>query len=105
GFYCIGESAQVPSGVKVGAYRTQRDVVDFGIGMRPDLTGQGLGTEFLAHVLGQIVSDYLCADIRLTVAAFNNRAIRLYERFGFQMGIKFDHNGCVFQVMTRPHDD
>src|SRR5579875_2104190 len=93
GFYCVGESAQVPSGNEAGAYLIQRDVVDFGIGMRPDLTGQGLGTEFLAHVLCQIVPDYPSADIRLTVATFNKRAIRLYERFGFRPVSEFDHAG------------
>ncbi|WDL96448.1 GNAT family N-acetyltransferase [Alicyclobacillus sp. ALC3] len=105
GFYCVGESAQVPSGHEAGAYLSQRNVVDLGIGMRPEFTGQGLGSKFLAHVLCQIVSDCPCANVRLTVATFNKRAIRLYERFGFRPVSEFVHAGVTFQVMTRPTED
>ncbi|MHB1955949.1 GNAT family N-acetyltransferase [Alicyclobacillus sp. ALC3] len=105
GFYCVGESAQVPAGHEAGAYPAQPDVVDFGIGMQPELTGQGLGTEFLSDVLNEIVHDHPSADIRLTVATFNKRAIRLYQRFGFQPGTEFEHNGVTFQVMIRPAGD
>lgn len=103
GFYCTGDSALVPAGHAAGAYPgCPEDVVDFGLGMRPDLTGQGLGTPFLTHILGEIGGQHPTADIRLTVATFNLMAIALYRRFGFTHQMDFTQNGVVFQTMRRP---
>lgn len=105
GFYCIGESAQVPAGQKCGAYQAYQggddDVMDLGIGVRPDLTGRGLGSRFLARVLREVTEHHPTATIRLTVATFNQRAIKLYQRFGFRVGTEFEQNGTTFQTMTR----
>ncbi|MCL6600331.1 MAG: GNAT family N-acetyltransferase [Alicyclobacillus macrosporangiidus] len=102
GFYCVGDSAQVPAGHTFDAYRYEgKHVVDFGIGMRPDLTGRGWGSPFLNHVLQEVVACYPFADLRLTVAAFNQRAIKLYRRFGFQYQAEFSKEGLVFQTMLR----
>lgn len=103
GFYCTGESAQVPAGKAFGAYPTDTaEVVDIGIGMRPDLTGMGLGTEFLAVVLCEVCRKHPAAGLRLTVATFNRRAIKLYERFGFRARAQFDYRSTAFQTMARP---
>ncbi|MCL6443460.1 MAG: GNAT family N-acetyltransferase [Alicyclobacillus sp.] len=100
GFYCLGESAQVPAGHAFGAYRRDGgDVVDVGIGMRPALTGRGFGSQFFAHVLMDIWSRHPHADLRLTVAHFNQRAIRLYEKFGFRHEVEFVHHGTLFETM------
>jgi [ribosomal protein S18]-alanine N-acetyltransferase len=105
GFFCIGESAQVPAGHKHGAYVDGgRSVVDLGIGMRPNLTGRGMGTPFLAYVLREVGACQPTADIRLTVATFNQRAIKLYRRFGFRHQTQFDRDGVTFRTMRRPAD-
>jgi ribosomal-protein-alanine N-acetyltransferase len=102
GFYCTGDSAQVPAGHAFEAYRHHgRHVVDVGLGMHPDLTGRGLGTPFLNHVLQEIAASHPSADIRLTVAAFNQRAIKLYRKFGFQNQAEFGRDGVVFHTMLR----
>jgi RimJ/RimL family protein N-acetyltransferase len=59
------------------------NVVDVGIGLRPELTGQGLGESFLRAQLDYATSEWSPAIFRLFVAAWNWRAIRLYERLGF----------------------
>ena len=52
--------------------------------MRPDLTGRGLGEEFVHAGLRFAREVYSPPAFRLTVAAFNRRAIRVYERAGFE---------------------
>jgi RimJ/RimL family protein N-acetyltransferase len=59
------------------------DVTEIGIGLRPDLTGRGLGESFLRAQLDYASSRWQPATFRLFVAAWNERAIRLYERLGF----------------------
>jgi RimJ/RimL family protein N-acetyltransferase len=60
------------------------DVVEVGIGLRPDLTGRGLGEPFLRAQLEHASQQWHPATFRLFVAAWNERAIRLYERLGFR---------------------
>lgn len=46
GYFCFGESAKVPAGNLYGAYE-RKDYTDIGLGIRPDLCGQGLGLRLL----------------------------------------------------------
>jgi [ribosomal protein S18]-alanine N-acetyltransferase len=60
------------------------DVVEVGIGLRPDLTGRGLGESFLRPQLAYAAERWSPSLFRLFVAAWNERAIRLYDRLGFR---------------------
>ena len=64
-------------------FNPQGDAVDVGIGLRPALTGRGLGEWFLRAQLDYATGEWRPATFRLFVAAWNERAIRLYERLGF----------------------
>ena len=97
GYYCTGNSAIVSKGNSVGAYTTK--AIDFGLGMVPTLTGQGRGKEFLTHILKWIEEDYPNIPVRLTVATFNIRAIRLYESLGFKKELVFQAPSAQFQTM------
>jgi RimJ/RimL family protein N-acetyltransferase len=55
----------------------------YGFGMRPDLTGRGLGEQFVLAGLEFARLLYGPRRVVLDVAAFNERAIRLYRRLGF----------------------
>ncbi len=55
---------------------------EIGLGLRPDLTGHGLGQAFTAAVI-DLARRQGAGRITLAVAAFNARAIRVYERCGF----------------------
>ena len=57
--------------------------VELGLGMRPDLTGQGRGRAFLEEILCFVREHYEFEKLWLSVAAFNRRAIHLYEQAGF----------------------
>src|ERR671920_1320993 len=83
GYFCFGEDAQVASGRRLGVYKVE-PALDVGLGMSPDLTGSGLGEEFVHAGLRFARETYSPPAFRLTVAAFNHRAIRVYERAGFE---------------------
>ena len=81
------------------------DVVEIGLGLRPDLTGHGLGGAYLETGL-QFASDtFGRRHYALAVAAFNQRAIAVYERAGFRAARRYEHftNGALhgFVWMTR----
>jgi [ribosomal protein S18]-alanine N-acetyltransferase len=59
--------------------------LDYGLGLRPDLTGRGLGLEFFLTGLAFGRERYRPKRVFLHVAAFNERARRVYERAGFRV--------------------
>lgn len=100
GFLAFGEAARVPGYDYGGA-----GVLDVGLGMRPDLTGRGLGLGFVLEGLEYGRRSFAPESFRLTVATFNERAIRVYERAGFGRGEIFVRRtggeGRPFLVMGR----
>ncbi|SDN26848.1 Ribosomal protein S18 acetylase RimI [Fictibacillus solisalsi] len=100
GFFCTGKSAQVPAGKRVGAYEKE-DELDIGLGMNPELTGQGNGSIFLPFILGYLEGQLSNRAYRLTMASFNQRAIRLYQKFGFREIMAFHREKVKFIVMVR----
>jgi [ribosomal protein S18]-alanine N-acetyltransferase len=59
------------------------EIVELGIGLRPDLTGRGLGESFMRAQLEYAAETWEPETFRLFVATWNERAIRLYERLDF----------------------
>src|SRR5215204_1948298 len=68
------------------------NTVDVGLGMRPDLTGQGLGIEYLLAGLEFARGRYAPDRFTLSVATFNERAILVYERAGFRRNNEYMHH-------------
>jgi len=81
GFVCFGTSAQVPLGSGDAYDRTE--LTDMGLGLRPDLCGQGRGAAVLQAGMEFARRRFGATGFRLTVASFNRRAIVVYERAGF----------------------
>ena len=77
-----------------------------GLGLRPDLTGRGLGGSFLAAGLDYGREKFSPLRFSLAVATFNRRAITVYERAGFEAVRVYTHetNGgeWEFVEMERP---
>ena len=95
GYYCTGQPAQVPKGHEFNVYN--KECIDIGLGMNPELTGKGFGREFLAFILKELEVECL----RLTVAKFNQRAIRLYEAFDFKPTDSFTKGDIEFITMIQ----
>ncbi|MBN2393676.1 MAG: GNAT family N-acetyltransferase [Anaerolineae bacterium] len=66
---------------------TNQRILWIGFGMRPDLIGQGCGAEFVMGCVQYAVEhfQYRGEYVGLGVALFNQRAIRAYEKAGFQV--------------------
>jgi [ribosomal protein S18]-alanine N-acetyltransferase len=78
GFICLGPEARVPG------LAAEPGIVDIGAGMRPDLVGTRLGTEFGPAVLGHIRALAGEATLRAVVQSWNERSLRLCARLGFR---------------------
>ena len=73
-------------GALVGFYYFEEkgDALETGLGLRPDLTGRGFGLEFFRAGLEFGRARFRPARMILNVAAFNERAINVYERASFR---------------------
>ncbi len=104
GYFCFGEDARVPAGRQLGVYERE-PALDVGLGMRPDLAGRGLGAEFVLAGLRFAKEAYSPPAFRLTVAASNRRAVRVYERVGFEkvqtFGARTPDGGREWLLMRR----
>lgn len=58
--------------------------LEIGLGLHPDCVGRGLGAEFVSRVCRWAWQRIAPAVLVLRVATFNARAIRVYQRVGFQ---------------------
>ncbi len=100
GYFCFGADATVPAGRRLGIY--DEGALDVGLGMRPDLTGRGMGLDFVRAGLGFAQQAFAPPAFRLTVAASNGRAVRVYERAGFGVVRAFGDRGAEWLLMRRP---
>jgi ribosomal-protein-alanine N-acetyltransferase len=80
--------------------------LEIGLGLRPDLTGRGLGGSFLAAGLEFARARFAPQQFVLAVATFNERAIKVYERAGFAPVRVYMHRTAgeewEFLEMSRP---
>lgn len=97
GFCNFGADAQVPGGDYGLA------AIDIGVGMRPDLTGQGRGALYATAVFDFATARYPDLPQRVTIAEFNERAQQLCRKFGFVQVARFlrEKDERAFVVMIR----
>lgn len=96
GFCSFGEDGQVSGGdYRLGA-------LDIGMGILPDLTGQGRGAGYVAAVVDFARKEFSPERLRVTIAAFNLRAQRVWEKNGFRSMQSFqrdiDHKEFVILI-------
>lgn len=62
----------------------ENDNIDIGLGLRPDYCGRGMGKQFLTDIICFIERSYAYSTLSMDVAAFNKRAIKVYNSCGFK---------------------
>ncbi|WP_226658629.1 GNAT family N-acetyltransferase [Pseudalkalibacillus hwajinpoensis] len=106
GYFCFGKSARVPAGHNVNAYADP--MLDLGLGLHPKYTGKGMGLRFVQAGLDYAYKTYDQKNVRLSVASFNKRAIKVYERAGFsyvRSFIRTTTNGSTtFEIMVKRYE-
>ena len=87
-------------------FEDKDDSVDIGLGMKPELTGRGMGLDFFKAGLGYAISKYNPKEITLSVATFNERAVKVYKKAGFESVKTFmqDTNGSRFEFLKMKYE-
>jgi RimJ/RimL family protein N-acetyltransferase len=105
-YCCFGPDGQVPG----GDYTL--DALDIGLGVRPDLTGKGQGSTYVAAVLSFASEAFGPIAYRVTIAEFNQRARSVWQKVGFRVVQTFLREGddlpfCVLTLQVQPptHDE
>lgn len=84
-------------------------VIRLGLGMRPDLRGQGLGVPFVKAIVREAVSRGPSQEIDLEVLVWNERAIKVYSKAGFVITDRYTRNTptgpAEFYCMVYSEDD
>jgi [ribosomal protein S18]-alanine N-acetyltransferase len=77
--------------------------LDTGGGLRPDLVGHGLGRQAISTGLAFGRTQFAPLAFRVTVAAFNARALRTVEALGFTRLSRFEAtaDGRPFEILIR----
>jgi RimJ/RimL family protein N-acetyltransferase len=72
-------------GCSGASHRTKKHVVSIGIAVHPDYRRQGIGAALIKSAIEWAQSTLSVRRMELSVFARNQAAIRLYERFGFEI--------------------
>ena len=78
GYVCVGQEARAPGLAEADG------VLDVGVGMRPDLVGQGLGRAFGTVALEYLRERYGERPLRAVIQSWNERSLRLARNLGFR---------------------
>jgi RimJ/RimL family protein N-acetyltransferase len=107
GFFAFGTAAEVDGEHDPALYGADQ-TLSVGLALRPDLVGQrrGLGLAFVQAGLDFARRAFVPTAFRLFVLTFNQRAIRVYERSGFERvavrHVRNIHGEHDFLEMWRP---
>ncbi|MBI9045021.1 MAG: GNAT family N-acetyltransferase [Anaerolineaceae bacterium] len=97
GYCSFGHDAQVPGG------DYSLEAMDIGLMIKPEITGQGQGGKFAADVIQYGIALNKPKTLRVTIADFNKRAMRVWEKQGFERIQEFErtHDKSKFVILTR----
>ncbi len=77
--------------VGIFSFNIDKEVMEIGLGLSPELTGQGIGEQYVISGIeyGINTLSFKGKCISLSVVAFNLRAIKLYKKVGFKEVSRF----------------
>lgn len=95
--YCsFGADGQVPG------WEYDDTALDIGVGLRPELTGQGLGQAVIEAAVAHAEDAFEASNMRVTVAPCNERALTVCRRAGFEDVAQFEgRQGRSYTVLVR----
>lgn len=96
GFACFGVEARVPG------LEARAGVLDVGVGMHPERTGQGQGRAFAEAVLDHGRAAGGATVLRAVVQEWNARSRRLLENLGFARTGTHPVGELTYAVYERP---
>ena len=85
----------------ISANKVNATTIDIALGLRPDLTGKGEGVKFLKSGIEFVKRTYKPEKLTLSVATFNQRAIKVYRKIGFKDTHTFiqNTNGSTYEFL------
>ena len=80
----------------------KKDHLEIGLGMKPDQTGKGLGVNFYQAIEDFARKNFDCQVLQLSVASFNQRALALYQKVGYELVESYQQatNGSLFPFVS-----
>jgi ribosomal-protein-alanine N-acetyltransferase len=100
-YCCFGRDAQVGGG------DYSAPALDLGLMVRPDLTGQGQGSRYASAMVEFAERTFGRQPMRVTIAEFNQRAQRVWQKAGFRQTQTFPRarDGRRFVVCVREAEE
>ena len=97
GYCSFGQDARVRGG------EYSEPALDIGLMIKPSLTGQGHGADFVKDVIRFAASEFQANALRVTILETNRRARRVWEKNGFRKVSSFrrESDGLPFVILTR----
>jgi [ribosomal protein S18]-alanine N-acetyltransferase len=97
GYCSFGQDARV----RGGDYG--EPALDIGLMIKPSLTGQGLGSDFVKDVIRFATAEFPAGKLRVTILESNLRARRVWEKNGFRNVSAFQRESdrLSFVILTR----
>ena len=79
--------------------------IDIGLGLAPALTGRGAWRNSSSSDIGLRTNHLSKPGSEADGSPFNQRAIRLYDRVGFELTQEFTHERVAYWVMVKSLGD
>jgi ribosomal-protein-alanine N-acetyltransferase len=96
GHVCLGVEA------RVAGMTEDPQLVDLGVGMRPDVAGRGESRRLMPALMAALERQLGTVSFRAVIKAWNTRALRAAEHAGFTVSGQLENEAGAWMLLTRP---